>query len=103
MGSGAHPKAASSGLKKTKKRTKKFARFQSDLFKRVSESWRKPRGIDNRVRRRFKGARLMPTIGYGSNKRTKHLLPNGFYKFTVKNPQELDLLLMHNKRFFSNF
>ena len=27
----------------------------------------------------------MPSIGYGSNKKTKHLLPNGFFKFTVSN------------------
>lgn len=41
----------------------------------------------------------MPNIGYGSNKRTKHLLPNGFYKFVVSNVKELDLLLMHNRRY----
>lgn len=37
-------------------------------------------GIDNRVRRRFKGQYLMPNIGYGSNKKTRHMLPNGFRK-----------------------
>lgn len=41
----------------------------------------------------------MPNIGYGSNKKTKHLLPNGFYKFVVSNVKELDLLLMHNRRY----
>lgn len=25
----------------------------------------------------------MPNAGYGSNRKTKHRLPNGFYKFTV--------------------
>lgn len=49
-----------------KKRTKKFARHQSDRFMRIkNSSWRKPKGIDGRVRRRFKGALPMPNIGYG--------------------------------------
>ena len=38
----------------------------------------------------------MPKIGYGSNTATKHLLPNGFKKFLIRNVQELELLLMHN-------
>mmetsp|Transcript_26527 Transcript_26527/g.103338 ORF Transcript_26527/g.103338 Transcript_26527/m.103338 type:complete len:82 (-) Transcript_26527:1496-1741(-) len=41
----------------------------------------------------------MPNIGYGSNKKTRHLMPNGFYKFVVNNVKELDLLLMHNRTY----
>ncbi|WFD26124.1 60S ribosomal protein L32 [Malassezia nana] len=82
-----------------KKRTKKFARHQSDRFKRVGESWRKPTGIDNCVRRRFKGTIAMPKIGYGSNKKTRHIMPNGFRRFVVANPSDVELLLMHNNTF----
>ena len=39
----------------------------------------------------------MPNIGYGSNKKTKHLLPNGFLKYMVHNVSDLNLLLMHNR------
>lgn len=59
--------------------------------------WRKPKGIDNRVRRRFKGQYLMPNIGYGSNSRTRHMLPTGFKKFLVHNVKELEVLLMQNR------
>ncbi|THH06097.1 hypothetical protein EW145_g4321 [Phellinidium pouzarii] len=82
-----------------KKRTKHFKRHQSDRYKSVKEAWRKPKGIDNRVRRRFKGQIAMPKIGYGSNKKTRHLLPSGLKKFLVSNVREVELLLMHNKSY----
>ncbi|XP_032250003.1 60S ribosomal protein L32-like [Phoca vitulina] len=83
----------------TKKRTKKFIRHQSDCYVKIKLNWQKPRGIDNRVRRRFKGQILMPNIGYGSNKKTKHMLPSGFQKFRVHNVKELEVLLMCNKSY----
>uniref|UniRef100_A0A9J7YHI4 60S ribosomal protein L32 n=1 Tax=Cyprinus carpio carpio TaxID=630221 RepID=A0A9J7YHI4_CYPCA len=71
--------------------------FNSDRYVKIKKNWRKPRGIDNRVRRRFKGQMLMPNIGYGSNKKTKHMLPSGFRKFLVHNVKELEVLMMSNK------
>merc|ERR1712017_16338 len=64
--------------------------------KRFKNSWRRPKGIDSVVRRKFRGKILMPNIGYGSNKKTRHLLPSGFKKFVVHNVSELELLMMHN-------
>merc|ERR1711910_249613 len=49
-----------------KKRTKKFTRHQSDRYDKLKRNWRRPKGIDNRVRRKFKGMYKMPNIGYGS-------------------------------------
>ena len=37
------------------------------------------------MRRRFRGQARMPSIGYGSNKKTKNIMPDGFYKFVVNN------------------
>ncbi|KAL3478658.1 hypothetical protein BJX99DRAFT_256306 [Aspergillus californicus] len=82
-----------------KKRTKRFFRHQSDRFKCVPESWRKPKGIDNRVRRRFKSNIPMPSIGYGSNKKTKHMMPSGHKAFLVHNAKDVELLLMHNRTY----
>eukprot|EP01017_Pseudomicrothorax_dubius_P023624 TRINITY_DN251_c0_g4_i1.p1 TRINITY_DN251_c0_g4~~TRINITY_DN251_c0_g4_i1.p1 ORF type:complete len:136 (-),score=48.22 TRINITY_DN251_c0_g4_i1:139-546(-) len=83
-----------------KKRTKRFWRFESDQYpNKLRPNWRKPRGIDNRVRRRFKGNLPMPVIGYGSNRRTRNLLPNGFKKFLITNLADLEILLTNNRVF----
>ncbi|KAL4679160.1 hypothetical protein H8959_008810 [Pygathrix nigripes] len=41
----------------------------------------------------------MPNSGYGSNKKTKHMLPSGFQKFLVHNVKKLKVLLMCNKSY----
>ncbi|MES1920247.1 60S ribosomal protein L32 [Bonamia ostreae] len=37
----------------------------------------------------------MPNVGYGNNKKGKHVLPNGYKKFLVRNEADLDAMLMH--------
>ncbi|XP_021754231.1 60S ribosomal protein L32-1-like [Chenopodium quinoa] len=82
-----------------KKRFKQFKRPQSDRKICVKTNWRRPKGIDSRVRRKFKGVTFMPNIGYGSDKKTRHFLPNGFKKFVVHNVGDLELLMMHNRTY----
>jgi len=82
-----------------KKRTNRFIRHQSDLYKRLHMSWRRPKGIDNTQRRRFKGTQRMPRIGYGSAQKTKYRNPDGFYPFVVTNTRDLEMLLMHNRKY----
>eukprot|EP00798_Chlamydomonas_sp_ICE-L_P016259 gene16259-22435_t len=83
-----------------KKKLTRFKRFQSERCKRVSESWRRPKGIDSRLRRKFKGMIAMPTwIRERTKQDFKHCLASGFLKFMVSNVKDLELLMMHNRKF----
>merc|ERR1711879_752748 len=68
-------------------------------YDKLKRNWRRPKGIDNRVRRKFKGMYKMPNIGYGSAANTRHMLPSGFKKVLVHNVKELEVLMMTNKTF----
>mmetsp|Transcript_45574 Transcript_45574/g.55852 ORF Transcript_45574/g.55852 Transcript_45574/m.55852 type:complete len:146 (-) Transcript_45574:47-484(-) len=91
-----YPLSVGRGWKKEKKaRPQRFNRHQSDKFKRVKVSWRKPRGIDSRIRRQWHGTRKMPRIGYGTARRDRfRRKSDGKYKFLVKTPGDLKMLLM---------
>jgi len=51
------------------------------------------------MRRRFRGNKPMPKIGYGNDNKTKFHLPNGLKKFLVHNVRDLNVLLMNNRTF----
>jgi large subunit ribosomal protein L32e len=41
----------------------------------------------------------MPSIGYGSNARTRHMMPNGLKAVVVSNLKDLEVLMMSNHKF----
>merc|ERR1712078_799723 len=87
-----------------KKKTKKFTRFQAHMYQRIGgtkklAAWRVPRGIDCSARRGFRGEIRKPKIGFGSNKKTAHKVPNGFLKFLVTCPKDIEMLLTHNGKY----
>ena len=86
-------------LKIVKKKKNTFNRFEFDRYKRVRRNWRRPHGIDCRVRRRYRGTQRCPKIGYGSNKKTRFLLPNYKLKYVVHNMKELECLMMNNEKY----
>ena len=78
------------------KKTNRFHRPQSDLWNRVPSAWRHPRGIDSRFRRKYRGTPLHPSAGFGSDKETRFMLPNGFIPVIVRSLKDLDMLLTKN-------
>jgi large subunit ribosomal protein L32e len=56
----------------TKKRTARFTRWECNDFNKLDDRWRRPHGIDNRMRRRFRGNKPMAKIGYGNDKSTRN-------------------------------
>eukprot|EP00347_Sterkiella_histriomuscorum_P003073 403365693 len=42
---------------------------------------------------------MMPSIGQASNKKTRHILPNGFRKLLIRNEKDIELLLMNNRTY----
>merc|ERR1712025_930732 len=80
--------------------TKKFVRCEmKDYNGKLKAQWRRPRGQDNTCRRRMRGSNRLVKIGYGSNKKTRHVLPNGFKKLLIRNESDLELPLMNNRKF----
>ncbi len=74
---------------------KKIPRFLRQNYKvkgRVGESWRKPRGIDNKQRIQKKGTTPMPRIGYRSPRATRGLHPSGKLDVLVYNASHLSAL-----------
>jgi len=77
-------------LRKTvKARNPKFRQHESWRYKRLKEKWRKPRGLDNKMRLKAKGWPKSVNVGYGGPKAARGLHPSGFEEVLVHTPDEM--------------
>jgi large subunit ribosomal protein L32e len=67
----------------------KFIRREASRYKKLSKKWRRPKGISNKVRRRFSGRGPVPSIGYGNDRKKRALHPSGLREVLVSNLKEL--------------
>lgn len=75
-----------------KKRKPQFRADQAHRWKRVSDRWRKLRGIDSYTRQKKKGRIAMVESGYRSPKATRYLHPSLFKEVLVYRPSDLESL-----------
>lgn len=66
-----------------------FRRQESWRYKRVSQVWRKPDGIDSKMRRKVKGWPAQAEVGYRGPRKTRGLHPSGLEEVLVRNVDDL--------------
>jgi large subunit ribosomal protein L32e len=75
--------------KRVKEKKPNFVRPESWKYIRLKENWRRPHGLDNKVRKRFKGWPARVSAGYRGPKGARGLHPSGFEEVMVYNADGL--------------
>jgi large subunit ribosomal protein L32e len=76
--------------KKISKKRPHFKRFESWRFVRIKDQWRKPRGIDNKMRTEEQGWPKSVKAGYGGPAAVRGLHPSGKEEVMVWNRADVD-------------
>ena len=67
-----------------------FVRQESWRYVRIHPEWRKPKGVDNKVRRQDKGWPALVRVGYRGPTEARGLHPSGHFEILVHRVSDLD-------------
>ena len=70
----------------------KFVRQESWRYIRLAENWRKPKGIDNKMRKQVSGVPPLVKVGYRGPKKARGLHPSGYKDRLIHNVRDLEKL-----------
>lgn len=70
----------------------KFVRQESWRYIRLAENWRKPKGIDNKMRIQVSGVPPLVKVGYRGPKKARGLHPSGYNDRLIHNIRDLEKL-----------
>lgn len=70
----------------------KFVRQESWRYIRLAENWRKPKGVDNKMRKQVSGVPPLVKVGYRGPKKARGLHPSGYNDRLIHNIRDLEKL-----------
>lgn len=71
----------------------RFVRQESWRYARIKPMWRKPKGVDNKIRRQDKGWPALVRIGYRGPVESRGLHPSGHFESLVHRPEDMEGLV----------
>ena len=71
----------------------RFVRQESWRYVRIHPEWRKPKGVDSKMRRQDKGWPKLVRVGYRGPAEARGLHPSGHFEALVHRPADLDGLV----------
>ncbi len=75
---------------KMERREPRWMRIDEWRYKRVEgKGWRRPRSLDNKIRKEVKGYPRRVKVGYGKPRLVRGLHPSGFEEVIVHRPEDL--------------
>jgi large subunit ribosomal protein L32e len=76
--------------KRIKANKPKFQGQEVWRYKRIRDRWRRPRGVDSKMRQNVKGWPKTVNVGYGGPKTAKFLHPSGYKEVPVHNLSDIE-------------